>query len=161
MNRCIKCNKIINSDEEYIHDGENIIHIDCYTCSNCYQSLAGIFYYRYKDPRTNEKRKLYCDSCYHRLAPVCFHCLKIIDEISLIYGERIFHLNCFSCNYCQKSFNGTLVFPYENQVYCSKCYLKIQKHFRPASSIVLTLRCSICRKKFESGDLITKHRVCC
>ncbi len=155
MNRCKKCHLIIRSNEEYLHDGEYPTHIDCYRCSNCHQSLAGMFYYRSK-----EKRKLFCDLCYHRLAPVCFACLKIIDEISLTYGEQIFHPNCFSCYHCHKPLKGALVFPYENQIYCSKCYPIVQKDFRPASSIVLTMRCSICRKIFEPGDLITKHRVC-
>ncbi len=159
-NRCKTCNTVISSEEEYLHDGESIVHIQCYTCSSCETSLAGKFYYRYKDPRHNDKKSLYCDSCYYRLAPVCFHCLKLIDDISLKYGERIFHLNCFICDHCQKPFKGELVFPYENHIYCSKCYKNVQNDFRPASSTVLTLRCSICRKKFEAGDLITKHQVC-
>ena len=159
LNRCKKCNKLIKFDEEYLHDGDNIIHINCYICSNCQKSLSGTFYYRYKDPRVDQKRKTYCESCYYRIAPVCFKCLKIIDDISLIYGDEIFHPNCFICHYCQKSFKGDLVFPYENHIYCSKCYKIIQNHFHPASSIVLTLRCLICRKQFQPGDLITKHQV--
>jgi hypothetical protein len=158
-NRCKKCTKLISSEEEYLHDGESIVHIQCYLCSNCHTSLAGKFYYRYKDPRQNEKKNLYCDSCYHRLAPVCFQCLKIIEDISLIYGERIYHPNCFRCDHCQIPFKGALVFPYENHVYCSKCYRIVQKDFHPAASDVLTLRCSVCRKKFEPGDLITQHQV--
>jgi hypothetical protein len=85
--------------------------------------------------------------------------LKIIDDISLIYGERIFHPNCFICDHCLKPFKGTLVFPYENHVYCSKCYKNVQKDFHPASENLLALRCSVCRKKFEPGDLITQHQV--
>ena len=158
-NRCNNCNEVVSSEEEYLHDGENIIHVNCHICSNCHRSLAGLFYYRYKDPRYNEKKHLYCDDCYHRLAPVCFQCLKIIDDISLRYGERIFHLNCFICNHCQQPFKGTLVFPYENSVYCSKCYKIIQNNVHPALTIVSTFRCSVCRKKFEPGDLITKHQV--
>ena len=127
--RCKKCNKKISSDEEYLHDGENIVHIECYLCSNCHETLAGKFYYRYRDPRDNEKKKIYCDLCYHRIAPVCFQCLKIIDDISLIYGEKIFHPNCFLCESCLKPFQGDLVFPYKNHVYCSKCYKNVQKDF--------------------------------
>ncbi|CAF0854704.1 unnamed protein product [Rotaria sordida] len=157
--KCKKCNEIILPEEQYLHDGENIIHIHCYTCSNCYRPLAGIFYYRYKYSRYDKKKNLYCNSCYYRLAPVCFQCLKIIDDISLIYGERIFHLNCFCCNHCQKIFKGSLVFPYENHIYCSNCYKNIQNDFHPALLNVLTLRCSICRKQFQPGDLITKHQI--
>ncbi|CAF4185291.1 unnamed protein product [Rotaria sp. Silwood2] len=157
--KCKKCNEVISPEEQYLHDGESIVHTHCYICSSCHRSLAGIFYYRYKDPRHDEKKNLYCDSCYYRLAPVCFQCLKIIDDISLIYGERIFHPNCFSCDHCQKAFKGALVFPYENHIYCSNCYKTVQNDFHPASSIVLTLRCSICRKQFQPGDLITKHQI--
>lgn len=146
-------------EEQYLHDGGNLIHIHCYICSNCQRPLAGTFYYRYKDPRYNQKKALYCESCYHRLAPICFQCLKIIDNISLTYGDQIFHLNCFKCNNCHKSFKGELVFPYENHIYCSDCYENVQNDFQPASSIVATLRCSVCRKLFQPGDLITKHQV--
>ena len=151
---------MIRSDEEYLHDGENLVHINCYICSSCQQTLAGKFYYRYKDPRQDGKRKIFCESCYYRLAPVCFQCLKIIVDISLIYGERIFHPNCFRCYHCQKAFQGTLVYPYENQVYCSKCYSNIQHDFHPMTNQIFSQRCEICRKKFEAGDLITKHQVC-
>ncbi|CAF3569451.1 unnamed protein product [Adineta steineri] len=157
--QCKICTKEILSDEKYLHDGENIVHIQCYQCSNCHVSLAGKFYYRYKDPRLNEEKKLYCDSCYYRLAPVCFQCLKIIDDISLIYGERIFHPNCFICDHCQEAFKGNLVYPYENHIYCFKCYEIVQNDFHPISSTILTLRCSICKKIFQPGDLITKHDV--
>ncbi|CAF4605724.1 unnamed protein product, partial [Rotaria sp. Silwood1] len=157
--KCKKCNEVISPDEKYLHDGENTVHIHCYNCSSCNKSLAGMFYYRYKDLRDDEKKNLYCDSCYYRLAPVCFQCLKIIDDISLTYGERIFHPNCFCCDHCQKAFKGALVFPYENHIYCSNCYKNVQNDFHPASSIVSTLRCSICRKQFQPGDLITKHQI--
>ncbi|CAF1014002.1 unnamed protein product [Rotaria magnacalcarata] len=157
--KCRACYEEITLEEKYLHDGENVVHIDCYICSSCHRSLAGIFYYRYKDPRHNDKKKLYCDSCYYSLAPICFQCLKIIDDVSLIFGERIFHPNCFCCEHCRKSFKGALVFPYENHVYCSNCYQNVQTDFQPAPSIVSTLRCSICRKVFQSGDLITKHEI--
>ncbi|UJR30187.1 hypothetical protein I4U23_017726 [Adineta vaga] len=156
--KCKICIKEIFLNEEYLRDGENLIHIQCYLCSNCQISLAGQFYYRYNDSRSN-KQKILCESCYYRLAPVCFQCLKIIDDISLTYGEQTFHPNCFLCQYCQTPFQGQLVYPYENHVYCSKCYHHVQKDFHPASENISTSRCSICRKQFQAGDLVTKHQI--
>ena len=157
---CRKCRQLIKSDEDYLHDGEDFLHLNCYSCSHCQRSLAGSFYFRYKDPRTKEKRRLLCEECYRRLAPVCFSCLKIIDEIYLMYGERIYHPNCFACHRCERPFHGALLYSYENGVYCSNCYEIIQKDFRVPSSDILIRRCSICRKKFEAGELITEYQVC-
>ena len=156
---CRICQQLIEFNDEYLHDGDDHLHLNCYKCSNCQQTLAGGFYYRCRDPRKNEKRKLLCEKCYHRLAPMCFFCLKIIDEISLMYGERIFHPNCFRCHHCQRPFQGAILFPYENQVYCADCYDIVQGHFHPTTSAILVERCAICRKKFEPGDLITQHQV--
>lgn len=157
--RCRKCSQRIASDEEFLYDGERPLHLECYTCFHCHQSLAGQFYYRYRDPQQDGKRQSYCDRCYFRLAPVCFHCLKIIDEISLMYGEKTFHPNCFLCHRCESPFKGALAFPYKDHVYCAKCYALAQNDFHPGASHLLTERCSICRKPFQPGDLITKHRV--
>ncbi|CAF1215978.1 unnamed protein product [Adineta ricciae] len=157
--KCKTCTKEIVSDEEYLLDGEDVVHVQCYLCSHCQTSLAGRFYYRNKDSRSDGKPNLVCESCYYRLAPVCFQCLKIIEDISLRYGERIFHPNCFLCQHCQKPFQGQLVYPYQNQVFCSKCYPHVQNEFLPASNTILISRCSICRKQFQAGDLITEHRI--
>lgn len=158
---CKTCKKLIELDEEYLHNGEDIIHIKCYLCSNCQKNLAGNFYYYYYSKEINEKkkRKLLCDKCYYRSAPICDFCLKIIEDISLNYDEKTFHLNCFSCYHCQNPFKGDLIFPYNNQIYCSKCYEHVQKDFHITSANILTLRCLICRKIFQPGDLITKHQV--
>jgi LIM domain len=153
---CRKCSKIISADEEFLYDGDIPLHIDCYTCSQCQQSLAGRFYYRLKTDST--KKRLVCETCYFRSAPVCFHCLKIIEEISLTYGERVFHPRCFRCDQCQTPFDGALLFPYGNQLYCIRCYAQVQTDFQPISTNICRQRCERCRKQFQPGDLITEHR---
>ena len=154
--RCRKCSKLISADEEFLYDGDIPLHISCYTCSQCQQSLAGRFYYRWKKDST--RKRLVCDTCYFRLVPVCFHCLKIIEEISLVYGERVFHPRCFRCDQCQTPFDGALLFPYGNHLYCVRCYSQVQTDFQPISTNICLERCERCRKQFQPGDLITEHR---
>ncbi|CAF0900446.1 unnamed protein product, partial [Didymodactylos carnosus] len=157
--RCKQCRQIIESDESYLYDGETTVHINCYKCTNCDNSLAGQFYYRFTDPRNTSVKGTYCEACYLRIVPKCFHCLQIIDDLSLTYGEKIYHINCFQCDLCRDPFKGTLLYPYENKVYCAQCFRTVQKDFRPAPTNILGQKCNVCRVKFEPGEQITKHEI--
>lgn len=90
--RCIVCKKeIIEKGLKY---KGNPYHPDCFNCASCKKSLTDV------TPVTHENKVL-CKDCQIQLFGMrCTKCVKPIRSKYVIYKDRPFHRDCFTCTRC-------------------------------------------------------------
>ncbi|XP_076177255.1 four and a half LIM domains protein limpet isoform X3 [Ptiloglossa arizonensis] len=115
--RCVKCNKIINSGG--VTYKNEPWHRDCFTCSNCNNSLAGQRF-------TSRDDKPYCADCFGELfAKRCTACSKPITGIGgtrfISFEDRHWHNDCFICAGCKTSLVGRGFITDNEDIICPEC----------------------------------------
>ncbi|CAK9817277.1 Four and a half LIM domains protein 2 [Anthophora plagiata] len=115
--RCVKCNKIITSGG--VTYKNEPWHRDCFTCSNCNNSLAGQRF-------TSRDDKPYCADCFGELfAKRCTACSKPITGIGgtrfISFEDRHWHNDCFICAGCKTSLVGRGFITDGEDVICPDC----------------------------------------
>ncbi|XP_076398167.1 four and a half LIM domains protein limpet isoform X3 [Megachile rotundata] len=115
--RCVKCNKIITSGG--VTYKNEPWHRDCFTCSNCNQSLAGQRF-------TSRDDKPYCADCFGELfAKRCTACSKPITGIGgtrfISFEDRHWHNDCFICAGCKTSLVGHGFITDGEDIICPDC----------------------------------------
>ena len=110
--KCFRCQQSIL--HKGIQLGLNWFHPECFTCTDCEKSLV------------NEKKvnssKILCQECILKNAKMCTYCNCPITSRHTVYKGHSFHLECFKCNRCGSSIEGTEF--YETSLYeilCNKC----------------------------------------
>ncbi|XP_065163065.1 four and a half LIM domains protein 2 isoform X4 [Atheta coriaria] len=115
--RCIKCNKVITSGG--VTYKNEPWHRDCFTCTNCQNSLAG-------ERFTSRDDKPYCANCFGELfAKRCFACRKPITGIGgtkfISFEDRHWHNDCFFCASCRTSLVGRGFITDQEDIICPEC----------------------------------------
>ncbi|XP_076630715.1 four and a half LIM domains protein limpet isoform X2 [Colletes latitarsis] len=115
--RCVKCNKIITSGG--VTYKNEPWHRDCFTCSNCNNSLAGQRF-------TSRDDKPYCADCFGELfAKRCTACSKPITGIGgtrfISFEDRHWHNDCFICAGCKTSLVGRGFITDNEDIICPEC----------------------------------------
>ncbi|XP_071638838.1 uncharacterized protein Lmpt isoform X1 [Temnothorax longispinosus] len=115
--RCVKCNKIITSGG--VTYKNEPWHRDCFTCSNCNNSLAGQRF-------TSRDDKPYCADCFGELfAKRCTACSKPITGIGgtrfISFEDRHWHNDCFICAGCKTSLVGRGFITDADDIICPEC----------------------------------------
>ncbi|XP_076380965.1 four and a half LIM domains protein limpet isoform X3 [Megalopta genalis] len=115
--RCVKCNKIITSGG--VTYKNEPWHRDCFTCSNCNNSLAGQRF-------TSRDDKPYCADCFGELfAKRCTACSKPITGIGgtrfISFEDRHWHNDCFICAGCKTSLVGRGFITDHEDIICPEC----------------------------------------
>ncbi|XP_043509122.1 zinc finger protein 34 isoform X3 [Frieseomelitta varia] len=115
--RCVKCNKIITSGG--VTYKNEPWHRDCFTCSNCNNSLAGQRF-------TSRNDKPYCAECFGELfAKRCTACSKPITGIGgtrfISFEDRHWHNDCFICAGCKTSLVGRGFITDGEDIICPDC----------------------------------------
>ncbi|XP_076753212.1 four and a half LIM domains protein limpet isoform X2 [Xylocopa sonorina] len=115
--RCVKCNKIITSGG--VTYKNEPWHRDCFTCSNCNNSLAGQRF-------TSRDDKPYCADCFGELfAKRCTACSKPITGIGgtrfISFEDRHWHNDCFICAGCKTSLVGRGFITDGEDIICPDC----------------------------------------
>ncbi|XP_029033635.2 uncharacterized protein LOC114871640 isoform X3 [Osmia bicornis bicornis] len=115
--RCVKCNKIITSGG--VTYKNEPWHRDCFTCSNCNNSLAGQRF-------TSRDDKPYCADCFGELfAKRCTACSKPITGIGgtrfISFEDRHWHNDCFICAGCKTSLVGHGFITDGEDIICPDC----------------------------------------
>ncbi|XP_012272562.1 uncharacterized protein LOC105695534 isoform X1 [Orussus abietinus] len=115
--RCVKCNKIITSGG--VTYKNEPWHRDCFTCSNCNNSLAGQRF-------TSRDDKPYCAECFGELfAKRCTACSKPITGIGgtrfISFEDRHWHNDCFICAGCKTSLVGHGFITDGDDIICPEC----------------------------------------
>ncbi|KAL6425255.1 hypothetical protein ACFW04_009473 [Cataglyphis niger] len=115
--RCVKCNKIITSGG--VTYKNEPWHRDCFTCSNCNNSLAGQRF-------TSRDDKPYCAECFGELfAKRCTACSKPITGIGgtrfISFEDRHWHNDCFICAGCKTSLVGRGFITDGDDIICPEC----------------------------------------
>ncbi|XP_076661916.1 four and a half LIM domains protein limpet isoform X4 [Halictus rubicundus] len=115
--RCVKCNKIITSGG--VTYKNEPWHRDCFTCSNCNNSLAGQRF-------TSRDDKPYCADCFGELfAKKCTACSKPITGIGgtrfISFEDRHWHNDCFICAGCKTSLVGRGFITDNEDIICPEC----------------------------------------
>ncbi|XP_035742502.1 four and a half LIM domains protein 2-like isoform X8 [Vespa mandarinia] len=115
--RCVKCNKIITSGG--VTYKNEPWHRDCFTCSNCNNSLAGQRF-------TSRDDKPYCADCFGELfAKRCTACSKPITGIGgtrfISFEDRHWHNECFICAGCKTSLVGRGFITDGDDIICPEC----------------------------------------
>ncbi|XP_020280385.1 prickle-like protein 3 isoform X6 [Pseudomyrmex gracilis] len=115
--RCVKCNKIITSGG--VTYKNEPWHRDCFTCSNCNNSLAGQRF-------TSRDDKPYCADCFGELfAKRCTACSKPITGIGgtrfISFEDRHWHNDCFICAGCKTSLVGRGFITDGEDIICPEC----------------------------------------
>lgn len=112
--KCCKCQESIITKE--IKLGYNAYHPECFSCTDCDKSLTGET--KVKD---NNGQPI-CSDCYQKLTKKCFNCRGPIITRYTVYKGKPFHIECFKCNLCGSSIDGSDFFETSlNEVLCSKC----------------------------------------
>lgn len=91
---CDKCHGNIASHEPYIQFGDDTLHLDCFKCGQCYQSMGSsmeIFL-------VNISGDPLCLGC----SPTCYTCEKKILQNHISVLKKDFHEGCLSCCHCQR-----------------------------------------------------------
>lgn len=111
---CMACTRPIIG--EYLSVNGIFLHPECLNCSTCNESLIdqGMMI-------DHDAQKLYCAK--HAPRDVCLGCSKKIDKGQVIkLGDRIWHANCFKCNYCGIGLSGQTYLEQKGKYYCKNDY---------------------------------------
>ena len=112
--KCAFCQESII--HERVQFGLNNYHKDCFNCSSCSKNLIGES--KIKD---NGGQPL-CHECNLKNAKKCFRCNGAITSRHTLYKGQPFHLECFKCNLCGTSIDGTEFYETSlNEILCVKC----------------------------------------
>ena len=94
-------------------------HPDCFCCAYCDRPLVG------ENVKVKEREgRPICEDCVLRSAKKCFRCHQPITAKHTVYHERLFHLDCFTCNICGSSVAGAKSEFFEtslNEILCYQC----------------------------------------
>jgi len=121
---CSKCGeKILNV---MTADENKVYHPHCFNCSDCGKTLAGGFFYKSKNIKSDQLQTTaisrnslnepvrFCETCYKKIAPKWYvnlntnkkkkgiisfsaRCQNIIEASSIVWEEKKFHESCFTC----------------------------------------------------------------
>ena len=109
--KCYKCQQSILGRE--IQLGFHYYHPECFTCTECDKSLI------------NEQKvgsTLLCHECVSKKSKKCIYCNNPIKSRHTVYKGQPFHLECFKCNRCGSSIQGSEFYETSlNEILCSKC----------------------------------------
>jgi len=115
--KCTLCTKVISQGG--VTYKNQPFHRECFTCTNCNQSLAGQRF-------TSRDEHPYCSECFGKLfAKKCYACAKPITGIGgtkyISFEERHWHNDCFVCNQCHTSLVGRGFLTDAMDILCPDC----------------------------------------
>jgi len=113
--RCAKCQDFITSD--CIRAMDQSWHPEHFVCFGCLAQFTASMSYREREG------KPYCDHCYtDTVLPKCGGCGEPITDRALRAFDKQWHIKCFVCSECKKTFEGSQNFySIENQPVCGPC----------------------------------------
>ncbi|CAF1128922.1 unnamed protein product [Rotaria sp. Silwood1] len=170
---CSKCGeKILNV---MTADENKVYHPHCFNCSDCGKTLAGGFFYKSKNSKSDEstitsRNSLaeplrFCEICYKKVAPKCARCHNIIEASSIVWEDKKFHETCFTCwgvdkngVQCQKPMKDEPVYPLNDKWYCKICFDKLDTGVSAAARDILSQKCRKCYKEFAPGSLVSEYK---
>ncbi|KAI1319142.1 Transforming growth factor beta-1-induced transcript 1 protein [Mortierella claussenii] len=120
---CNACGLKVESHAVSAQDGKlkGKWHAGCFKCQTCYRPFVDKKFYVFDD-------KPYCKRHYHRLNnSMCMRCDEPIEGAcaQTLEGWR-FHTKCFCCSQCGIKLKENY-YSYDNQTYCEKDMLRIQR----------------------------------
>ncbi|CAD5117049.1 DgyrCDS5872 [Dimorphilus gyrociliatus] len=115
--KCTACTKPITKGG--VGYKGNPYHKDCFTCTECSLPLAG-------EKFASKDEQPYCINCYAKLfSKTCSRCSTAITGLdgskAVVYEDRHWHTNCFSCSSCSTSLVGQGFVPSGSDILCEKC----------------------------------------
>ena len=110
--KCCRCQKsILNKNVQL---GLDYYHPDCFTCLECDKSLL--------EEEKVSSSDVICSHCKVKKAKICIYCKCPITTRHTVYKGHPFHLDCFKCNLCGSSIQGSEFYETSlNEILCSKC----------------------------------------
>jgi len=113
--RCAKCQDFITSD--CIRAMDQSWHPEHFVCFGCLAQFTASMSYREREG------KPYCDHCYtDTVLPKCGGCGEPITDRALRAFDKQWHIKCFVCSECKKTFEGSQNFySIDNQPVCGPC----------------------------------------
>eukprot|EP00092_Neocalanus_flemingeri_P032822 GFUD01035698.1.p1 GENE.GFUD01035698.1~~GFUD01035698.1.p1 ORF type:complete len:398 (+),score=121.48 GFUD01035698.1:82-1194(+) len=115
--KCSRCSKVVTTGGVTYRDQP--WHRECFTCSHCQQSLAGLSF-------TSRQDQPYCADCAALLfSKKCSACAKPITGMGgtrfISFEGRHWHNACFSCSSCPTSLVGKGFISDKEDVICPEC----------------------------------------
>lgn len=115
--KCTRCVKVISQGG--VTYKNQPFHRECFTCSNCHESLAGLRF-------TSRDDHPYCSDCFGQLfAKKCYACVRPITSIGgtkyISFEDRHWHNDCFVCKGCHQSLVGRGFITENNDILCPDC----------------------------------------
>ena len=148
LKTCLQCDKTIDSQVQnflLVGKDQNPYHKSCLCCKKCEKPIDSNC--------ANKEGKLYHLECIAPgKFPTCSLCAKVITGKHLKAGEKTFHTECYSCQFCQKIVSQDF-FLIKKRPACDACW----KKQAPA--------CFVCEKpvvgkRFSAGGKYTFHPEC-
>eukprot|EP01083_Nonionella_stella_P286273 974364_1 len=122
-------------DESFVMAKSQHFHVDCFTCAECKESIAGKGYVEHDG-------KYFCKNCYHeQFSPKCGKCEQIIKGQYVSALDQSYHPDCFNCSECDGAFDGDRFCKREQNPYWEGYYAKL-----------FSVNCKKCEKPIQ-GEL--------
>jgi len=115
--KCTRCLKVISQGG--VTYKNQPWHRECFTCTNCKNSLAGQRF-------TSRDDHPFCADCFARLfAKKCYACTKPITGVGgtryISFEDRHWHNECFVCQRCRTSLVGRGFLTEGPEILCPDC----------------------------------------
>jgi LIM domain-containing protein 2 len=115
--RCDACQKTFPGGARKYEYREKRFHEECFLCSDCKGQIGNASFIPL------DENNLCCVPCYEENhCKKCAECNKAIRHNGLIYKEKPWHKECFSCAKCQLLLSGQQFVSMEDRPYCIPCY---------------------------------------
>jgi hypothetical protein len=138
---CFGCERPISGDGSSLIAKARPFHTDCFKCSTCSASLAGVQF-------LEKDAKYYCEGCYYAAHnPRCAHCNEVIMGSYVNANGLSYHPDHFTCSLCSCSLKGAQYRLHEQKPVCDACY-----------DSQLAVRCTKCGENITGQVSVVKDR---
>ncbi|XP_067141185.1 LIM/homeobox protein Lhx9-like isoform X1 [Centruroides vittatus] len=142
--KCAGCGVLIK-DRYYLLAVDREWHVQCLKCSLCHQKLES------QTTCFSKNGNIYCRYDYYKFVSIktCARCQTAIlaNELVMRAKHLVFHLSCFTCFWCNNTFNcGDYFGLKENGVYCHRHFVLTGKDDKLAPHPNASKKCKSLRK---------------
>eukprot|EP00122_Pirum_gemmata_P001670 Pgem_evm1s1506 len=176
--QCLACHKHIDSNQQFAYHENGVWHAECFKCHKCSSSFGDQV--QFIPHLTKSKQyKIHCVPCHNKKKSNqtgCGVCKGPINQAEdrVMYDEKQYHNNCFSCLSCRKPLDlksfytntdGTFsCTDCENWVRCGKCADPIKDNQYPFVNgkpmHMNCITCETCNTHLEQPYIINDKLYC-
>ncbi|XP_067136698.1 four and a half LIM domains protein 2-like [Centruroides vittatus] len=114
--RCEKCGQIFRTGTKMLTYRDKQWHKDCVRCVAC-SNLVG------NKGFVQIGNDIHCNTCYQqKFGATCVECHQIVTTDGIVYGNKLWHSQCFCCTKCLVRLEGRRFALKDDKLYCVECF---------------------------------------